>query len=505
VLSNGTFLGPDEFGNMRAVPQLVFVNCCHIGAADAAQLLNTRYDRAEFASGVAGALISLGVRCVIAAGWAVDDAAASVFAEEFYRSLLQGKRFIVAVGEARAAAHDQYPNVNTWAAYQCYGDPDWVFQGNAADPNRFTAPAVEDFSGVASAISLKLALQRIVVRTRFQGADVVEQLDNLNRLAKLFGSKWGASGAVAELFGEAFVEAGDVETGMIWYERAVAAPDGSASMKAAEQLANVRSRLGWESVDKALRHLADMQAREKAGGQKSKARAAARRARLDAQQTLDRAVERADKLIDESLALLTKVIAIEQTMERASLIGSAYKRRALVDTAAGKRARVQRDLLQMSAAYKDAQDVGEKNGASDLYYPASNRLAAEVAMHAGKRRWRSLDRATAAILRKSLQEKSATDPDFWSVVGETDLDQYDALARKRLAAARKQLDKAYEDLHKRVTATRMWASVYDTACLVLPNYASRATGKEKTAANELLAQLRRFAYPQEVEVPVNVE
>ena len=43
----------------------------------------------------------------------------------------------------------------------------------------------------------------------------------------------------------------------------------------------------------------------------------------------------------------------------------------------------------------------------------------------------------------------------------------------------------------------MWASVYDTACLVLPNYASRATGKERTAANELLAQLRGFAHPQE--------
>ena len=30
VLSNGTFLGPDEFRNMRTVPELVFVNCCHL-------------------------------------------------------------------------------------------------------------------------------------------------------------------------------------------------------------------------------------------------------------------------------------------------------------------------------------------------------------------------------------------------------------------------------------------------------------------------------------------
>ena len=70
-------------------------------------------------------------------------------------------------------------------------------------------------------------------------------------------------------------------------------------------------------------------------------------------------------------------------------------------------------------------------------------------------------------------------------------------ARRGITVSADELDKAYQDLHKRVTATRMWASVYDTACLVLPNYASRATGKERTAANELLAQLRRFAYPQE--------
>ena len=140
VLSNGTFLGPDEFGNLRTVPELVFVNCCHLGSADDGQLLNTGYDRAAFASGVAGALIGIGVRCVVAAGWAVDDDAASVFAETFYRSLLRGNRFIEAVGEARAAAHDRSPDLNTWAAYQCYGDADWVFREKASDPNQFSAP-----------------------------------------------------------------------------------------------------------------------------------------------------------------------------------------------------------------------------------------------------------------------------------------------------------------------------------------------------------------------------
>jgi CHAT domain-containing protein len=499
VLSNGTFLGPDEFRNMRTVPELVFVNCCHLGAADAAQLLNTRYDRAEFASGVAGALIAIGVRCVVAAGWAVDDDAATVFAEEFYRSLLRGNRFITAVGEARAAARERSPHLNTWAAYQCYGDPHWVFRGRTSDPNQATAPLLDDFTEIGSGTALKLALKRIVVRTKYQGADVEEQLRNLAQLERLFGSKWGDRGDVAELFGEAFVEAGDVEAGMKWYETAVASPNGRASLKAAEQLANVRGRLGWEIVDHAARALADRRKSEKAAGQTPRARAAARRARLDAEQSLRKAITRADRLIAQSLQLLTRLIALEPTMERASLIGAAYKRSALVDGVAGRRARVAPGLRKMRAAYKHAQELGEKSGAPNLYYPAANRLTADVALHAGTRQWRSLDRQTADMVRSSLQTKSATDPDFWSVVGEAELDQYEALAARKLAPVRKQLSRAYEDLHKRVTATRMWSSVYDTACLVLPNYASRATGKERAAANELLAQLRSFAHPDETD------
>jgi tetratricopeptide (TPR) repeat protein len=374
-----------------------------------------------------------------------------------------------------------------------------VFRAKAADPNQVSAPAMEDFSGIGSAIGLKLALDRIVVRTKFQGADVAEQLRNLAQLEKLFGAKWGTRGDVAELFGQAFVEAGDVEAGLQWYEKAVVAPDAKASIKAAEQLANVRGRLGWEIVDKAVRYLDDRKRGEKAGGQTARARTAARRARLDAERSLRKAITRADRMIAQSLELLTRLIALEPTMERASLIGAAYKRRALVDGAAGRRASVQRTLRQMRAAYQDAQELGEKSGAPNVYYPAANRLTADVALHAGTRRWRSLDRGTADIVRKSLQATSATDPDFWSVVGETELDQYEALAARKLAPVRKQLSRAYEDLHKRVTATRMWASVYDTACLVLPNYASRASGKESVAATELLAQLRSFAHPDETE------
>ena len=195
------------------------------------------------------------------------------------------------------------------------------------------------------------------------------------------------------------------------------------------------------------------------------------------------------------MTLLNRLIAIEPTPERASLVGSAFKRQALVNGAAGRRAQVPRDLREMKAAYARALELAQKAGARDLYYPAANCLAADVALIAGNARPRPLDRDTVKIVRESLRARAASEPDFWSVVGEAELDGFEALAKGRLAAARRQLSRAYEDLHQRVTATRMWGSVYDTACLVLPNYAGRASAREKAAARELLVQLRSYAHP----------
>ena len=108
VLSDGAFFGPQEINALRIIPELVFVNCCHLAADDPNNLFKpVNYNRAEFASGVALALIKGGVRCVIAAGWAVDDDAASVFAASFYKALLGGRRFIDAVAAAREDARER--------------------------------------------------------------------------------------------------------------------------------------------------------------------------------------------------------------------------------------------------------------------------------------------------------------------------------------------------------------------------------------------------------------
>jgi hypothetical protein len=128
VMSDGSYLGAREIAVMRSVPELVFLNCCHQPGHDDVNTARS-YDRAAFAANIAEELIRIGVRCVIAAGWAVEDETAVKFATTFYATLLGGARFIEAVGVARAAAWSANCQDSTWAAYQCYGDPDWRFRG----------------------------------------------------------------------------------------------------------------------------------------------------------------------------------------------------------------------------------------------------------------------------------------------------------------------------------------------------------------------------------------
>ena len=187
-------------------------------------------------------------------------------------------------------------------------------------------------------------------------------------------------------------------------------------------------------------------------------------------------------------------------MERESLIASALKRRALVNTAAGQAARVRRDLLEMKRAYEKAIHVGKTEDGADLYYPASNCLAADVALGAGRRAPIGLDGEFLDIVRKHLKAKSGVDADFWSVAGSIELEQYQAIAARKLGAGRVHLERGYRDLYARAKSTRMWSSVYDSAALVLGSHVdprSSVPTKDRQAAEAILNLLRTFARPED--------
>jgi hypothetical protein len=127
---SGILIGPNKFltattiNSMPVIPELVFLNCCHsgrvatLGATGLQGVHSASANR--LAASVARSLLLIGVRAVVAAGWAVDDGDAEAFATTFYSRLLDdGVTFGEAVTSARRAA----TRTNTWAAYQCYGDP----------------------------------------------------------------------------------------------------------------------------------------------------------------------------------------------------------------------------------------------------------------------------------------------------------------------------------------------------------------------------------------------
>lgn len=460
VLSDGTFLGPDEIRSMRTVPELVFVNCCHLAARDSSQTLRL-VNRAEFAWGVADSLIEIGVRCVIAAGWAVDDGPAKVFATTFYRTILAGRPFIEAVAAAREAAWNEDRSSHTWAAYQAYGDPNWVYRRGSGEASAAPLAPREEFDGVSSPLGLALALEEQAVKSKWMRADPATQLEKVRHLQARFATLWGGMGAIAEAFGLAYNEAGDQDAAIGWYQRAVQCNDGSASMKAQEQLGSLRARRAWARIST---------------GKPTAARLA--QARQEIRTALD------------SLKALAQ---LQPTLERHSLHGSAWKRLALVERLAGQPRAEAAALAEAAAAYRRAEELARSSADPLIFYPALNRMALELVVHLGDARWPGFNPAAVAAVRQSLLHKEQDDPDFWCYAGMVELGVYEAVAERRLADTLETIVARYAELQGRVAAISVWSSVADTAGLVLQPYARQASPAETAAARQLLAVLTDFA------------
>jgi hypothetical protein len=451
-----TYLGANEVRAMRTVPELVFLNCCHLAGRDAATVLANpalQYDRARFAATIAEELIKVGVRCVIAAGWAVEDEPAEKFATAFYASLLGGARFIEAVGVARAAAWNANRQGNTWAAYQCYGDPEWRWRRAGVDAQAAVPSPADEFAGVASPVALALALEILAIRSQYSGADPARQLDKLRYLEGEFKPLWGGMGAVAEAFGVAYAEANAVDDAIAWFRSALDAEDGSASLHAAEQLGNQLVRRAAKLTDATA----------------------------------------ARKGIAEGIERLERLAALQPTIERENLLGSAYKRLTMIESKAGARQAAKAALQASVAHYGAAEAMARKSGADNLHYPAKNCVGAELRAAFLDGRVPVLDDDRMKALSDSLNRAATDRPDFWSVVGQTELLLIAALGQGRLAAAEPALIASFRDLKQRVPAVRMWDSVWNEAQFTLEPYLAMAAPAEKRAAQNMLDALASMA------------
>jgi pimeloyl-ACP methyl ester carboxylesterase len=478
VLSDGVYLGPDEIEAVGNVPELVFVNCCHLAERNVGQVLDvdvTPFDRPRFAATVAEMLIRIGVRCVIACGWAVSDDAARTFASTFYSQLFAGKRFIDAVGAARAAARAK--SGNTWAAYQCYGDPDWMFR--AGPPVTLPPPMTSEklYAAVASPSALVLALEQLSLAARYDESIPEQQRERIQYLESKFRARYGEIGEVAEAYARAWAHADCDANAVRWYERAVAAADGSASFESGAEWARVRARLALQRFVLALP--------------------------ADPNSMPDPAfAEECIHEVTDAAELLERLSALRPSVKMETLTGSAWRRLANIERrmANGQGKISTAGIDRAVDHFKRAVNLSKASRSDMLFLPALKYLSASTVQALWKNESphddEQTDVARNELIREiytSLTQKMQRQTDFWAQAAINGTKVCEAVDKRQLAQQTDNMLAFYEKLHATASDPKFWVPVYRQADFVLSNYASGASGDEREAAVKLNDILRRWS------------
>ncbi|HWC12459.1 MAG TPA: CHAT domain-containing protein [Acidimicrobiales bacterium] len=257
VIGPNAYLTASSLRSMRRPPDVVFLNCCHLGslsaatidaaqapspaAAEAAQVVEarafTRKKLNELAASLAHELTLMGVRAVVVAGWAVSDTPAADFARAFYSQMLQGALFGDAVRVARDIAFaSDGGSSNTWAAYQCYGDPSFRLGQEDSDAAVLVPPV--------SADEMQRRLEEIEVDAR--NADDAYRAVLSQRVRAQYDlaeREWPRKSRMWTAFGWAHATLGEVEPAVKAYRRALHRKDALAPLRAVEELADLEHRL----------------------------------------------------------------------------------------------------------------------------------------------------------------------------------------------------------------------------------------------------------------------
>ncbi|MEO8753363.1 MAG: CHAT domain-containing protein [Casimicrobiaceae bacterium] len=457
VLGNGMFLTPAEIAQMRAVPELVFINCCHLGRTS--EKVNTG-SRHLLAANLATEFIRMGVKVVVAAGWAVNDAAAATFAKTFYEQLLSGAPFGRAVHAARRRTASDFPAYNTWGAYQCYGDYEWRLETEA---NRGGQSRTAQF---ASPSELVIELSNIASDAQSARPQDLEGLNSrVDALLEVVSSDrqpWLGLAEVRAAFANVLGELDRFDIALANYEQALAAKAADFPVRAVEQYANLLTRAAVFEVRAAAK---------RTGSESAKRQQAAR------------------KNMDRAFGILTSLASFAKTPERLSLLGSAWKRRALVEQDPKVR---QAALVQMRQFYWDAHQAALNSRGGIDPYPLLNWMAAVACLPPPQRPGvgaaaSPMGAELAALLAQLEQQlRKATDRDFWGIVQHADLELIRPLLASRFdAAARDAVIKEYRRASTRAGSPRQLRSVVEHVEFLAAIFSGRTGAAAKRTATLL--------------------
>ena len=283
VIGNEIFLTAFDIEQMNTVPELVFINCCHLGKIDAAheKYYSNKY---KLAANLGTQLIQMGVKAVIAAGWAVNDSAAHEFATEFYTKMFAGCGFGDAVRDARGVVYEKYHNQNnTWGAYQCYGDPFYKLENRSFAKTNYNRQYV-----MAEEVMIDLDnLKNDLDAKNYSSAVTLEIIKNIKEAVKLAEI---VDADIDETEALIYYELGEYRMSVEAFDQLKGVENASFSVSSLEKYCNVRCK----------KYVEDCKSDKEAPG----------------------TIKKIQEVIGE-LNILSK---IKPTAARANLLGSAYKR-----------------------------------------------------------------------------------------------------------------------------------------------------------------------------------
>ncbi|MCL4862238.1 MAG: CHAT domain-containing protein [Caldilineaceae bacterium] len=437
VLGDGIYLTAAEIAQLRITPEMVFLNCCYLGAldqpAEAPQQSQRQPAWNKLAASVAQELIRIGARAVVAAGWAVNDAAASFFATELYRDLLAGEQS-VAYGEAvrwarqRIYDHAQFGRTNTWGAYQCYGDPGFTLTVAAESPRRTPERFVAPDEVMRRLRNIQARASHYEDRGRL---DVLkEQTVALEQHVRSQLPPDWLNGEMLTTLGDTYAELGDFARAIECYRAALAAsgPRERVPFRTAEQLANLESRFALDLLTRP--NAADSAQREPFDS------------KWDGRALLASARER--------IELLLKVA---ETAERWALLGGYHKRVARISSTDEER----REALGRAAeSYLAGANLeGERGQHYSMLNWISCRLLHSPTLGEAERRTMrgQIDESLHA-----LNQRQRTELSFWDLVSEPDAE----LARALVETVGKMQEISQERVDRIVNSYRSVMSISGT-------------------------------------------
>lgn len=398
VLENGLLLTSLQIEKLPRVPELVFLNCCHLGDTRVDAQRNARWP--ELAASLAVAFLDRGCKVVVAAGWAVHDSAAQCFATEFYRSLLAGEKLGEAVRSARAATFERYPTHNTWGAYQVYGDDGYLLR----IPEAQASPPASDEPIFSKLRALDLLAAVAAGKRPSKPSGAVAAL--ANRLSEDLRKDVEVQFALARAYQHAL----DRTSAIAHWREALANESAMVPLRDVEQLANAEVR---EAIELARK--------------------------WEKQNTTTDAPE-----YQASLAMLnqgeSRLIALCQlageTGERWGLRGSAAKREAWLQALAGLDPLAAIDRSRN--AYQRQMKIADALPPEVDFYPANNLAHLHWLVHALAG---TLDKQVAAFIgdlgrRAQLNaERRQLRGDFWAYAAIFDCAMTLALAKECSSSA----------------------------------------------------------------------